>query len=326
MGNSVADSSSGRVTERKRHSWLVGFFIRLVKEKPLGTAGAVITLLLLLTGIFADFLAPYGMNELTLEFLSPPSASFWLGTDNLSRDMLSRIIYGARISVIVGLAATTLSTIISTVIGMVCGYIGGKFDLIVQRFVDAVMCLPWLILLMVVMSLVGTGMLQIVLVLGITWGIGGSRMARSIVLSIKENVYVEAAVAIGCPTSRILTRHILPNIMAPIIISFSTTVPGVILVEASLSFLGFGIPPPAPSWGGMLSGTGRTYMFLAPWMVLWPGLALATVVYGINMFGDAVRDLLDPRLRGGAGRYGVRVKKEAAVKSEPSAPEGLTKQ
>jgi len=320
----VADSSSGRVTETKRHSWLVDFFIRLVREKPLGTVGGVITLLLLFTGIFAELLAPYGMNELTGEFLAPPSVRFWLGTDNLSRDLLSRVIFGARISVIIGLAATTFSTIVSTVIGILCGYIGGKFDLVVQRFVDAVMCLPWLILLMVVMSLVGTGMLQIILVLGITWGIGGSRTARSIVISIKENVYVEAAVAIGCPTRRILTRHILPNIMAPIIIGFSTTVPGVILTEASLSFLGFGIPPPAPSWGGMLSGTGRKYMFLAPWMVIWPGLALATVVYGINMFGDAVRDLLDPRLRGGAGRYGARVKKEAAAKSEPSPSEGLT--
>jgi len=125
---------------------------------------------------------------------------------------------------------------------------------------------------------------------------------------------VQAAVAIGCPTRRILTRHILPNIMAPIIIQFSTRVPGIILTEASLSFLGYGIPPPAPSWGGMLSGSGRTYMYRAPWMVIWPGLFLSIVVYGINMFGDAVRDILDPRLRGGAGRYGVKAKKEAGVK------------
>ncbi|MBA7623592.1 Glutathione transport system permease protein GsiD [subsurface metagenome] len=229
--------------------------------------------------------------------------------------MLSRVIYGARISVIVGLAATALATLVSTFIGILCGYIGGKFDLLVQRFVDAVMCMPWLIVLMVVMSLVGIGMLQIIIVLGIVWGIGGSRLTRSAVIGIKENVYVEAAVAIGCPTTKILTRHILPNIMAPIIIYFSTAVPGVILTEASLSFLGFGIPPPEPSWGGMLSGQGRSYMFLAPWMVIWPGLALSIVVYGINMFGDAVRDLLDPRMRGGIGRYGVRVKKEATVKS-----------
>jgi len=319
MGNSVADSPSGRVAEKKRHSFLVDSMIRLVKEKPLGTVGLVITLILLFTGIFADFLAPYGMNERTGEFLAPPSARFWMGTDNLGRDLLSRVIFGARISVIVGLAATTMATLIATSIGVLSGYIGGKFDLIVQRFVDAVMCLPWLIILMVVMSLVGVGMLQIIVVLGIVWGIGGSRLARSAVIGIKENVYVEASRAIGCPTSRILTQHILPNIMAPIIVNFSTVVPAVILTEASLSFLGFGIPPPAPSWGGMLSGSGRSYMFRAPWMAIWPGLALATVVYGVNMFGDAVRDLLDPRLRGGAGRYGVRAKKEAKVKSESSS-------
>ncbi|MBA7575849.1 Glutathione transport system permease protein GsiD [subsurface metagenome] len=323
----MADSSSGRVAERKRHSRLVGFFIRLVKEKPLGTAGGVITLLLLFTGLFADFLAPYGMNETRVgPFLDAPSASFWLGTDHLGRDLLSRVILGARISVIVGLAATALATLLSTIIGILCGYIGGKFDLVVQRFVDAWMCMPWLPILIVIMSLVGRGMPGLIIVMGLWYGITGSRLVRSAVIAIKENVYVEAAVAIGCPTRRILTRHILPNIMAPIIILFSTTVPGVILTEAALSFLGFGIPPPEPSWGGMLSGTGRTYMEQSIWMVIWPGLALSTVVYGINMFGDAVRDLLDPRLRGGVGRYGVRAKKEAAVKSEPSAPEGLTKQ
>ena len=311
-GNGMANSSSGRIAERKRHSFFVNFFIRLVREKPLGTVGLVITLLLLFTGIFSNLVAPYGMNEIhPADALTGPSARFWLGTDNLGRDMLSRVIFGARISVIVGLTASTLSTLIAIFIGILSGYIGGKFDLIVQRFVDAVMCLPSLIIVMVVMSLIGVGMFQIILVLGITWGIGGCRVIRSVVIDIKEDVYVEAAVAIGCPTNRILTRHILPNIMAPIIIYFSMSVPGVILAEATLSFLGFGIPPPQPSWGGLLSGTGRRYMFLAPWMVIWPGLALSIVVYGVNIFGDAVRDLLDPRLRGGAGRYGARAKKEA---------------
>jgi len=306
----VVDGSSGKVAERKRHSWLVDFFMRLVKEKPLGTVGLVITLLLLFTGIFADFLAPYGMNEThPVEALVAPSTRFWLGTDNLGRDLLSRVIYGARISVIVGLAASTLATIISVIIGMLSGYIGGKFDLVLQRFVDAWMCLPMLIILMIIISIVGPGMMTVILVLGLWWGIIGSRIIRSAVIGVKENVYVQAAVAIGCPTTRILIRHILPNIMAPTIILFTTRVPNVILAEASLSFLGFGIPPPTPSWGGMLAGTGRTYMFLAPWMVIWPGLALSIVVYGINMFGDAVRDILDPRMRGGVGRYGVRVKK-----------------
>ncbi len=310
----MADSSSGRVSERKRHSFFVDFFIRLVKEKPLGTAGGVITLLLLLAGIFSGVLAPYGANEITGEFLAAPSARFWLGTDNLSRDLLSRIIFGARVSVIVGLATPALSAVIGLVIGITSGYIGGKFDLIVQRFVDAVMCLPFLVLLIGLMSLIGAGMWTLILTMGVTWGIYDARFARSVVISIKENAYVEAATAIGCPTSRILTRHILPNIMAPIVITFTSSVAGVILAEASLSFLGYGIPLPAPSWGGMLSGSGRDYMFMAPWMVIWPGLALATVVYGINMFGDAVRDLLDPRLRGGLGRYGVRAKKEAKIK------------
>ena len=306
----MADSSSGKVAERKRHSALVGFLIRLVKEKPLGTVGLLITLLLLFTAIFSELIAPYGYNEaFTAEALAPPSARFWLGTDNLGRDMLSRVIFGARISVIVGLAATILSTLISTFIGMLSGYIGGKFDLIVQRFVDAVMSLPWLVVLIVIMSIMGAGMLSLIIAMGGLGGINGSRFTRSTVISIKENVYVEAARAIGCPTSRILTRHILPNIIAPIIIIFSLSVPGVILGEAALSFLGFGIPPPTPSWGGMLSGVGRSYMFRAPWMVIWPGLALTIVVYGINMFGDAVRDILDPRLRGGIGRYGVRGKK-----------------
>ncbi len=313
----MADSSSGKVAEpkatqgeTKRHSWLVGFWIRLIKEKPLGTVGAIITLVLLLTGIFADFIAPYGMNETNMDnFLAPPSARHWMGADELGRDLLTRIIFGARVSVIVGVVAAALSTVVSLVIGVLCGYIGGKLDLIVQRFVDAWMCLPSLVILMVIMSFMGSGLWNIIIVLGITSGIAASRIIRSAVIGIKENVYVSAAKAIGCSTPRILFRHILPNIMAPTIILFSTRVPGVILAEASLSFLGFGIPPPFPSWGGMLSGAGRRFMYIAPWLVLWPGLALASVVYGVNMFGDAVRDLLDPRLRGGAGRYGVRVKK-----------------
>jgi len=311
----VADSSSGRVAETKRHSFLVGFLIRLAKEKPLGTVGGIITLLLLLTGIFADFLAPYGMNDtLMADALVAPSAKYWFGTDNLGRDILSRIIFGARISVIVGLAGSIIATILSVIIGTVSGYIGGKLDLIVQRFVDAVMCFPGLILLIIAMAVIGAGLWQVIFVVGLSWGIIGSRIIRGAVIGIKENVYVGAAQAIGCSTTRILIRHILPNIMAPTIILFTVRVPAVIMIEAALSFLGFGIPPPIPSWGNMLSGMGRSYMFQAPWMALWPGLALATVVYGVNMFGDAVRDLLDPRLRGGVGRYGVRVKKEANIK------------
>jgi peptide/nickel transport system permease protein len=319
----MADNTT-TTKEPKRRSKLADFFYRLVKEKPLGLVGGIITLLLLLTGIFASFLAPYGYNVLHPDSaLLGPSAHFLLGTDNLGRDLLSRVIYGARISVIVGLGASVLATVVETTIGILSGYIGGVFDLIVQRFVDAVMCFPGLILMMVIISIVGPSMLTVILVLGITWGIGGSRLIRGATLSIKENMYVQSAVALGAPTGSILFRHILPNIMAPIIIQFTTRVPAIILTEASLSFLGYGIPPPAPSWGSMLSGSGRTYMFLNPWIVVWPGLALSVVVYGVNMFGDAVRDLLDPRLRGGIGRYGLNVSKKIKIKTEAVAPKDL---
>jgi len=229
----VADSSSGRVAETKRHSWLVGFLIRLVKEKPLGTVGGIITLLLLFTGIFADFIAPYGMNECWVgDFLAPPSAKFWLGTDNVGRDVLSRVIFGARISVIVGLAGATVATIVSVIIGIVSGYFGGKLDLIVQRVIDAWMCIPSLILMMVIISIIGAGIWQVIAVMGLTYGVTGSRLVRGAVIGIKENVYVAAAEAIGCSNTRILTRHILPNVMAPTIILFTHRVPSIILIEA----------------------------------------------------------------------------------------------
>jgi len=311
---------------RKRHSRPVDFVIRLVTEKPLGTFGAVISLVLLFTGVFADFLAPFGMNEAnTGHFLAPPSAQFWLGTDQLGRDMLSRVIYGARVSVIVGLAGSAIGTLIAIFIGTLSAYIGGRFDLLVQRFVDGVMCLPGLVLLMVVISMIGPGMWSVILTLGVLFGISSSRIIRGAVIGIKNNVYVAAAIAVGCPTSKVLTRHILPNIMAPVIILFSLRVPAVIVTEASLSFLGFGIPPPTPSWGGMLGSMARPYMLSAPWMVIWPGLALAIVVYGINMYGDAARDILDPRLSGGSGRYGVKIKNTALKKQRAQDTEKKAK-
>jgi peptide/nickel transport system permease protein len=272
---------------------------------------------LLFVGVFADLLAPYGMNETNMDqLIQPPSAAYPLGTDTLGRDILTSIISGARISVIVGLAASSIATVLSLFIGMVSGYVGGRFDMIIQRVVDSVMCVPQLILMMVLITILGPGMLQIIVALGLMWGIVGSRILRSAVISIKSNVYVEAARTQGGSVARVILRHILPNILAPTIILFSTRVPNVILTEASLSFLGFGIPPPTASWGSMLSGDGRRYMLQAPWMAIWPGLALSIVVFGVNMFGDAVRDLLDPRLRGGAGRFGVKVDEESLAKIE----------
>jgi peptide/nickel transport system permease protein len=305
---------------RKRRNALADFFIRLVKEKPLGTLGLVIIVILLFLAIFANVIAPYGYNEIILaDRLSAPSATHWLGCDNLGRDLLSRVIYGARISMIVAFACSGLSMVVSFFLGCSSGFLGGKFDMVVQRFVDAWMCFPGLVLYLIIMSILGPGLLQVVLVLGISSGLGGgSRVNRSAVIAIKENVYFEAARAIGVSNYKILMRHVLPNVMPILIIGFSMGLGGFVLAEASLSFLGFGIPPPMPSWGGMLSGPGRTYMLQAPWMALWPGLILSVLVYAVNMFGDAVRDLFDPRLRGGLGRYGgvsqAKLEKLAAKK------------
>ena len=284
----------------KRRSRLADFFGRLVREKPLGTVSGIIILILILVAIFADFLMPYPYAEIHLaDRLQGPSAQNLLGTDQLGRDFLSRIIFGARISVLVGLAVTTLGVTLSTLIGGTSGFLGGKLDLGVQRFVDAWISFPGLLILLTIMSIAGRGVLQVILVLGIAGGIGGSRIVRGAVIAIKENVYFQKAEAIGCTKWRAFIRHVLPNIMPVIIISFSMSIGGVILALASLSFLGFGLPPATPDWGGLLSREGRRYMEQVPWLALFPGLALTITVYSLNMFGDAIRDLLDPRLRGG---------------------------
>ena len=318
--STVAQSAAAAVKE-KSHSPLAEFVRRLLKEKPVGVVGGIFAMLLLLTGIFANFLAPYGMNQIGAgPSLMGPSAHNLLGTDNLGRDLLTRIIYGARTSVIVGLASTTMATFIATLLGMLCGYLGGVFDLVVQRFIDGWLCFPGILILMVLISITGPGMVPVIVVLGISCGVASTRIIRGATMSAKENIYVEAAVAIGCPTSRILLRHILPNIMAPIIVLYSTLVPYTILSEAGLSFLGLGIPAPAASWGAMLSGSGRSYMFVNPWMAVWPGLALSITVYCVNMFGDAVRDILDPRLKGGVGRYGAGLAKNMKKLVVPTLP------
>lgn len=272
---------------------------RLWQEKPVGAAAAMVFLLFVFCGVFADWLAPYGFNEISmLERLKAPSWKHPFGTDNLGRDMLSRCLYGAQLSVIIGLSAAALATTLSVLIGLLSGYLGGKVDMVVQRIVDAYMSFPELVILIAVVSVVGPGMPQIIGILSLVLGIGGSRIIRSAVVSARENMYVHAAQSIGASTARVLWRHLLPNIMPPIIVLFTTRVGSAILIESGLSFLGLGVPPPAPTWGGLLSGSGRTYMFQGPWLALAPGLCLTAVVYATNVFGDALRDLLDPRMRG----------------------------
>ena len=282
------------------------FFRRLVKEKPLSIIAGVVILLLMLVAIFADVLAPFPHDEVNIvDRMQAPSGRYLLGTDQLGRDLLSRLVFGAQISLTVGLAATTVNVVVAVLIGGISGFFGGRLDLAVQRFVDAWMAFPGLLLLLTIMSLVGRGLPQIIVVLGVTGGIGGSRVIRGAVIGVKENVYFQAAEAIGSTRWRTLIRHVLPNIGAPVIIIFTINVGAVIISEAALSFLGFGLPISVPSWGGMLSREGREFMEVAPRLALWPGLCLTIVVYCLNMFGDAVRDLLDPRLRGGGGRLGA---------------------
>ncbi len=276
-----------------------GFFTRLWRDKPLGAAGGIVLVLFVFCGVFANLISPYGFNEISpLDRLQSPSAAHWFGTDNLGRDVLSRCLYGAQLSVIIGCSAALLATLISVLIGTVSGYFGGTVDLLIQRVVDAWMSFPDLVVLIVVVSVLGPGMPQIIGTLGLLLGIGGSRIVRSAVVSVREHMYVHAAQSIGAAAPRILWRHVLPNVMAPVIVLLTTRVGTVILAESGLSFLGLGVPPPTPTWGAMLSGSGRTYMFQGPWLALAPGLCLTAVVYATNVFGDALRDLLDPRMRG----------------------------
>ncbi len=309
-----APETPTEIIEPKRRGRLATFLIRLLKEQPLGTACGMIVLLFILVAIFADALAPYPYKEMHLvDRLQGPSSRYLLGTDQAGRDLFSRLIFGARISVLVGLAATVINVLVAVLIGGISGFIGGKLDLAVQRFVDAWMAFPGLLLLLTIMSIVGKGLIQIIVVLGVAGGISGSRVIRSAVIAIKENDYFLAAQAVGTPTSRILNHHVLPNIMAPVIIVFSINIGGVIMSLASLGFLGYGLPPTIPDWGGMLSREGRKFMEQAPWLALWPGVFLTIVVYSFNMFGDALRDLLDPRLRGGQGSYGAAGKRKRGL-------------
>ena len=273
---------------------------RLIKEKPLGAFGGVIVLGLLLCALLAPWIAtnPYDQTNVRNR-LKPPSSQFYFGTDNLGRDIFSRIIYGARVSVTVGFGAVSIGICLATFVGVGSGYFGGKADVLVQRLVDSWMAIPGLLLLLNVMAVLGPGLLNVILALGVVSAARNSRIIRSAAMAIKENQFVEAARAVGASHLRIILYYILPNIMAPIIIIATISLGFAILTESALSFLGLGVPPPYPSWGEMLSGSGRSYMHKAPWMATWPGIAISLAVFGFNMLGDALRDLLDPRLRGG---------------------------
>ena len=288
-----------RAVSRAR-PWYTDVWVRMVRRKPLGAIGGVIIVGMLLAAVFADFLTPYGFAQTSLrERFIAMNGDHWLGTDQVGRDLLTRILYGARISLYVGFGAVALGSVLSTAIGISSAYCGGRVDLIVQRVVDAWMAFPGLLILMSILSLLGPSVVNITLVLGIAFGIQNSRVIRGVTLAIRENTYIEGTRALGSGHVRVTLVHILPNVFPTIIIVATTGLATVILTEASLSFLGLGVPPPYPTWGGMLSLAGLDHMYRAPWLAIWPAVALSLAVFGFNMLGDALRDLLDPRLKGG---------------------------
>ncbi|HZQ98683.1 MAG TPA: ABC transporter permease [Chloroflexota bacterium] len=271
-----------------------------VRNQPLGTIGLAIVLLLLFTAAFAPLLAPYSFEYgVADERLLPPSWAHPFGTDASGRDMLSRIIYGARISVTVGFGAVAIATGLATIVGMASGYFGGFFDLVVQRVVDTWISFPALVLLISFVSVFGPGLWNVTFILGVLLAPGASRVIRGATIAMRHQPYVEAARCLGAGHGRVLVRHVLPNVFTTVIVLATVQLGAAILAESTLSFLGYGVPPPYPAWGSMLSGTGRAFMLQSPWLSIWPGLAISLAVFGFNVLGDALRDELDPRLRGG---------------------------
>ena len=272
---------------------------RLCQRYPLGAIGSFIVFLVVFAAIFEDVVAPYDHTQTNAKMsLSPPGTDMLFGGDMMGRDVLSRIIHGARISLAVGIGSTLLGGIIGTIIGLMCGYFMGWFDLIIQRIIDMMQALPLLVMALVMAASLGPSLENTIIAISIPLVPQVARVIRSNVLSLREMPFVEAARSVGMSHSRIAFRHILPNTLAPLIVLGTAQLGSAILTEASLSFLGLGVPEPYPSWGRMLSESAAEYVRVAPWLVIFPGIAISAAVFGANLMGDAVRDYLDPRNQG----------------------------
>lgn len=285
------------LTLRRPGAWAV--LARFCRKKPLGAIGGFLMLVILFTAVFANQLQTHDpIATDAAQSLARPGAEHWLGSDHLGRDIYSRIVHGARVSLIVGLASTLLGSGLGGIIGLLSGYVGGKTDLVTQRVMDILQGLPLLVLALVMSAALGPSIPNVVIAISIPIIPRAARVIRASVLSIREMQYVEAARAVGLRHLRIAFRHILPNTIGPFIVLCTAQLGSAILVEAALSFLGLGVPEPYPSWGRMLSVSAAEYAQKAPWLVLFPGLAISLAVFGSNLLGDALRDTLDPRLRG----------------------------
>jgi len=269
-----------------------------IRKQPLGTAGAAIVFIMIFSAIFADIIAPYDPESNSFEhMLSPPSLDFLVGTDQFGRDIFSRIIYGARTALFVGFTCAFVGATVGLVLGVASAYFGGKFDLLFQRVMDVFMAFPLIIMALAVVAIFGRGTENVILAITIPFIPRCARVVRSNALAIREIPYVDAARANGYSNARIILRHMVPNVMAPYLIMITAFVGQAILLEASLSYLGLGVQEPTPAWGLMLQGGAEEYARSAPWVAIWPGVAITLAVFGFNLFGDAVRDTLDPRLR-----------------------------
>ena len=294
-----ADVLAGRREAPALPARLMKGVTRFLVRKPLGAAGAFIILTMVALAVLAPVISFYDPLEWSIsEKLSAPSMAHWLGTDDKGRDLWSRIVLGAQISLMVGFGAVGFGSVSGAMLGVVSAFYGGRVDAGIQRVMDALMSIPTLILALAIMAALGQSLVNVIIAVGIPQIPRANRVVRSQALAVNQSEYSMAAQAIGATDVRVMALHILPQCVAPWLIIATAGLGTAIIAEASLSFLGLGIPPPQPSWGGMLSGTGRTYYAVAPWLAIWPGLALSLAVYGFNLFGDALRDVLDPRLRG----------------------------
>ncbi len=277
--------------------WLAAVW-RFARRKPLGAVGGFLLLLIVVVAVFAPAIAPFDRLEFhPADVYTPPNTTYWMGTDNNGRDIFSRVVYGARISLQVGALTVLLGTTFGLAFGLLSGYVGGKLDFWGQRIVDSFQAFPALFLALALTTALGRTITNVGIALAVVTWPAASRVVRSAVLAQKQMTYVEAARAVGAGTLRILFLHLLPNVVSVYIVLATAALAQAILVEASLSFLGVGVPPPEPSWGLMLL-EAQTKAVRAPWMAIFPGLAITIAVFGFNLFGDALRDYLDPRLRG----------------------------
>ena len=294
--NRTRESTNSEALIGTRTKYPVIFsLMRFCTGSPLGA----LILFTIIVGVVAPLLTPHGPKDIEVaEKFSPPLGEQLLGTDELGRDVLTRLIYGARISMSVGILSVGIGITAGTLIGIFSAYTGGKIDLAIQRVVDALMAFPAIIMALALMAALGASQTNVVVALVIILLPGAVRVVRSQVLSIKEQDYTLAARAIGAGSTRVMLRHILPNVMATYIVLSTITLGYAIVVEASLSFLGVGIPPDVASWGGMLNLGATTYIEIQPWLAVFPGIAIALVVFAVNLLGDSLRDVLDPRLRG----------------------------